>query len=92
MFIPPQSLTATSLRQNIYQVLDHIIAEGEPVIVERESGKVIITRFIEYKKSIFDNLPKQAIFNQEMGEDELARNNLGQWQGVPELDEFFQNS
>jgi hypothetical protein len=37
------AMTASKLRQDIYRVLDHILATGEPVIIERQGRTLRIT-------------------------------------------------
>lgn len=37
-------LTATSLRRNLSSTLDHVVATGEPVEIERPGGAVRIVR------------------------------------------------
>ncbi len=35
-------VTASSLRQDIYRILDHVLATGEPVIIERGGRRLRI--------------------------------------------------
>ncbi len=39
---PPMPLTASKLRQNVYRVLDSILATGEPVEIERKGRRLKI--------------------------------------------------
>lgn len=49
-------ISATRLRQNLYNILDEVLSTGQPVEIER-NGKVL--RIIpEIKGSIFDRLEK----------------------------------
>jgi antitoxin (DNA-binding transcriptional repressor) of toxin-antitoxin stability system len=36
------AMTASKLRQDIYRVLDHVLATGEPVIIERHGRRLRI--------------------------------------------------
>ena len=36
------SLTASKLRENVYQILDQVIATGVPVEIDRKGNKVLI--------------------------------------------------
>jgi hypothetical protein len=36
------TLTASKLRQDIYRVLDHVLATGEPVEIERNGRRLLI--------------------------------------------------
>ncbi|MFW5776388.1 MAG: type II toxin-antitoxin system Phd/YefM family antitoxin [Spirochaetota bacterium] len=47
-------VSATELRQNLYRIIDSVIATGEPVEVERKHGMVRIVP--EEKRSIWDAL------------------------------------
>lgn len=55
-------MTATQLRQNIYQVLDKVARTGTPVSVERNGTIINLVPQKKYKKdqlSVFDNLVKR---------------------------------
>lgn len=47
-------VSATELRQNLYRIIDSVIATGEAVEVERKHGTVRIVP--EKKRSIWDSL------------------------------------
>jgi prevent-host-death family protein len=55
------AVTASALRQNIYQMLDRVLETGVPLEVTRAKGKV---RIVPIKKpSKLDNLKKHNILN-----------------------------
>jgi hypothetical protein len=52
-------MTATRLRQDIYNILDNVIETGIPVEIERKGGKLKI--FPEKRKNKLDNLKKREL-------------------------------
>ena len=52
-------MTATRLRQDIYNILDNVIETGIPVEIERKGGKLKI--FPEKRKNKLDNLKKRDL-------------------------------
>ena len=52
-------MTATRLRQDIYNILDHVLKTGIPVEIERKGGKLKI--FPVKRKSKLDNLKKRDL-------------------------------
>jgi hypothetical protein len=52
-------MTATRLRQDIYNILDDIIETGIPVEIERKGGKLKIVP--EKKENKLDNLKKREL-------------------------------
>lgn len=51
------SVTASQLRQNIYQLLDHVIETGQPLEIERKGRRLRILP--ENNGSRLDKLPKR---------------------------------
>lgn len=58
-------MTATSLRQHIYKVLDGVARTGKPVVVERKGVLIkLVAKRGKSKKdgpSVFDNLVKRNV-------------------------------
>ena len=52
-------MTATRLRQDIYNILDNVIETGIPVEIERKGGKLKISPV--KKKAKLDNLKKRDL-------------------------------
>ncbi len=52
-------MTATRLRQDIYNILDNVIETGIPVEIERKGGKLKIVP--EKRKNKLDNLKKRDL-------------------------------
>lgn len=71
-----QSLTLTTLRKNLFQVADQVLATGEPVIIERHGRRLALVAepaapAVQPKKlRSLDNLPKRKLFNGS--DDDLA--------------------
>lgn len=72
-------LSATELRQNLYRIIDTVIATGETVEVERKHGTVRIVP--EHKRSIWDSLEVHDVV---AGDVEMDWSNA--WDGEPEIE------
>ncbi len=70
-----QTLSITTLRQNLYQVVDEIIATGDPVVIERKGSRVLL--ILEQKGSKFANLKKHQCVNGDL--NELVDMEIAQW-------------
>lgn len=68
-------LTATSLRQNLFKIIDRVINTGIPVEVEKNGHKLKIV--LDEKKKKLDNLkPHSSIVGDP---DELVNIKVDQW-------------
>lgn len=56
-----QTLSLTALRQNIFQVADHVLDTGEPVIIERHGQRLVLAP--EKPASKLDKLPRRKLFD-----------------------------
>jgi antitoxin (DNA-binding transcriptional repressor) of toxin-antitoxin stability system len=71
-----QNLTLTTLRKNLYQLADQVLATGEPVIIERNGRRLaliaepVAPEALPKKLRSLDNLPKRNLFNGS--DDDLA--------------------
>lgn len=66
-------ITLTSLRQNIFQIADRVLASGEAVVIERDGKRLILAP--ETPPDVLENLPRRhAIIGDA---DELAE--LSAW-------------
>lgn len=72
-------VTATEHRQNLYRIIDAVIATGEPVEVRRKHGSVTIAPLA--RRSIWDSLEPHDVI---AGEVEVDWS--GSWGGEPETD------
>ncbi len=54
-------ITPSSLRQNLYNLLDQVISTGEPIEIKRKNKILKIS--VEPTKSKLDNLKKRDVFN-----------------------------
>lgn len=72
-------LSATELRQNLYRIIDTVIATGETVEVERKHGTVRIVS--EQKRSIWDSLEVHDVV---AGDIEMDWTHA--WDGEPEIE------
>lgn len=52
-----ETLTLTSLRKNLFKVADHVLATGEPVVIERDGRRLVLS--VEASPSLLDGLPKR---------------------------------
>ncbi len=71
-------VSATELRQNLYRILDSVIATGESVEVVRKTGSVRIMPL--ERRSIWDSLEVHDVVSGEI-EVDWTRN----WDGEPEV-------
>jgi hypothetical protein len=71
-------ITATSLRKNLYRILDKVVATGTPVEIER-NGK-IIKILVEEKRSKLENLEPHSVINGNP-EDIVHMDWSGEWKG-----------
>ncbi len=71
-------ISATELRQNLYKILDAVIATGEPVEIDRKGGLVRIVR--EPRPSIWEALEVHEVINGDLEVDWTA-----EWDGESEL-------
>ena len=53
------SISASTLRQDIYKILDHVLETGIPMEIERKKGRLRIVPLKKKKK--IDNLKKRQI-------------------------------
>ena len=71
-----QNLTLTTLRRNLFQVADQVLATGEPVIIERNGRRLALIAepaaadAPPKKLRSLDNLPRRTLFNGN--DDDLA--------------------
>jgi hypothetical protein len=71
-----QNLTLTTLRKNLFQLADQVLATGEPVIIERNGRRLaliaepVAPEALPKKLRSLDNLPKRNLFNGS--DDDLA--------------------
>jgi antitoxin (DNA-binding transcriptional repressor) of toxin-antitoxin stability system len=71
-----QNLTLTTLRKNLFQVADQVLATGEPVIIERHGRRLALVaepvapEVPPKKLRSLDNLPRRTLFNGN--DDDLA--------------------
>jgi antitoxin (DNA-binding transcriptional repressor) of toxin-antitoxin stability system len=71
-----QHLTLTTLRKNLFQVADQVLATGEPVIIERHGRRLALVaepvapEAPPKKLRSLDNLPRRTLFNGN--DDDLA--------------------
>ena len=52
-----ETLSLTALRQNIFQVADHVLETGEPVVIERHGQRLVLAP--ERPASRLDKLPRR---------------------------------
>ncbi len=76
------SISATKLRQNLYNILDQVINDGIPVEVERKGHKLKIVP--EKSRSKFSLLEKHEIINGDP-ESFVHIDWTGIWNGEKEL-------
>ncbi len=72
-------VSATELRQNLYRIIDTVIATGETIEVERKHGTVRIVP--EVKRSIWDSLEVHDVV---VGDIEVDWSDA--WDGEPEIE------
>jgi hypothetical protein len=72
-------ITATSLRKNLYRILDRVAATGVPLEIERK-GK-IIKILVEEKRSKLENLEPHSVINGNP-EDIVHMDWSGEWKGL----------
>lgn len=60
--IPPMSVTATQLRNNVYKILDEVLESGTPQEVLRHGRKLLIVSAGPPDRRL-DNLPKNQFRN-----------------------------
>ncbi len=72
-------ITATSLRKNLYRILDRVATTGTPVEIERK-GK-IIKILVEGKRSKLENLEPHSVINGNP-EDIVHMDWSGEWKGM----------
>lgn len=86
-----RSLTLTTLRKNLFQVADQVLATGEPVIIVRHGRRLALvaepaTPEARPKKlRSLDNLPRRTLF--KGNDDDLAEFkvwDIAEWR-VPEI-------
>lgn len=71
-----QDLTLTTLRKNLFQVADQVLATGEPVIIVRHGRRLALVaepaapEAQPKKLRSLDNLPRRTLFNGN--DDDLA--------------------
>lgn len=71
-----QNLTLTTLRKNLFQLADQVLATGEPVIIERHGRRLaliaepVAPEAPQKKLRSLDNLPRRTLFNGN--DDDLA--------------------
>lgn len=56
-----ETLSLTALRQNIFQVADHVLETGEAVIIERHGQRLVLAP--EKPVSKLDKLPRRKLFD-----------------------------
>jgi hypothetical protein len=78
-YLSSMKITATSLRKNLYTILDRVAATGTPVEVERK-GK-IIKIIVAEKKSKLDNLEPHSIVKGDP-EELVTIDWTGEWRGL----------
>ena len=70
-------ISITTLRNNLYKIIDNIIETGAPLEIDRH-GHIIKIILVENKKNKLDNLVKHNAINCEP--DELINIKVGSWQ------------
>lgn len=71
-----RNLTLTTLRKNLFQLADQVLATGEPVIIERHGRRLalvaepVAAEASPKKLRSLDNLPRRTLFNGN--DDDLA--------------------
>jgi len=86
-----KNLTLTTLRKNLFQLADQVLATGEPVIIERNGRRLaliaepVAPEAPPKKLRNLDNLPRRTLFNGS--DDDLAELkvwNISEWR-EPEI-------
>lgn len=74
-----ETLTLTSLRKNLFKVADHVLATGEPVVIERDGRRLVLS--LEASRSLLDALPRRdAIVGDPEDLVEISTWDESQWQ------------
>jgi len=73
------TLTASKLREDIYRILDHILATGEPVEIERNGRRLRIVA--DDAPSKFTRLVRRTDVVVGDSEDFVHLDWSGEWQG-----------
>lgn len=77
-----QTVTLTTLRQNIFQLADQVLETGEPVLIERNGRHLLLVP--EKPKLDLSKLPRR---NAIIGDpEELVELNVCDWNEVENLD------
>lgn len=66
-----EPISLTALRQNIFQVADHVLETGEPAIIERHGRRLmLVPEPAEQERPIakLDRLPRRKLFNGDTDE------------------------
>lgn len=72
-------MSATELRQRLYQVIDHVIETGEPVEIARRNGSVRIVP--DVRSSIWERLEVHEVVRGDLSVDFSEY-----WDGEPEIE------
>jgi len=79
-------ISASSFRQNIFKLLNRVVAEDSKIIIQRPGGDVVIQKDMpKSSKDVFSEVPYLDAVPEGVTDKDLIYHNLAEWGEDPNI-------